>query len=409
VIGAADGSAGLWSVQTHAELVPYVGSTSRIAAAALAPSGEQVATASADGTTKVWRATGPQEASVYARGTIDDVRLVGNRLVAAIDEGVVRSWLLPALHAQPPIPERVAGAPAGFFLSPSGKVSMEPFTSRATGAPVGVSVRSTTTGALVRTVPAIPALTMVAASPDGRLLSMVGLSDVPVTSPTGSGLPSGPLATGQGNVANLATGARVNLQGVGGPLNGVAGCMFDATAVSDNDRLVAGANFCGLVGVWNARTGRLRATFTNSGEPSRIAFSPSGRQLAVASWDSTITIWDVQTRRALHVLAGHALGVDGIAYSPDGRLLASASLDDTVRIWEPSSGRLLRVWREQQPVSSVAFSSDGSQVVTADALGTISIWDACTGCGHAKALLAIARTRVTRQLTPLERATFLSG
>jgi WD40 repeat protein len=403
VIGAADGSAGLWSVQTRAELVPYVGSTSRIATVALAPSGQQVATASVDGTTKVWRASGPQEASVGARGTIDDVRLVGSRLVAAIDAGVVRSWLMPSLQPQPPILERVAGAPNGFFLSPSGTLSMEPFSSRATGNPVGVSVRSTTTGALVRTVPAIPALSMLAASPDGRLLAMLGdLSALVSPQP-----PSGPpLKQGAGEVVALASGASADLQVVGGNGQGVSGCLWNAAAISRDDRLVAAADFCGLVALWNARTGRLRATFNNGGEPSRIAFSPNGRYLAVASWNSTITIWDVHTRRALHVLAGHTLGVDGVAYSPDGRLLASVGLDDTLRVWDPSSGRVLRVWREQQPVSSVAFNSDGHQIVTGDATGTISIWDACTACGNAKALLAIARTRVTRQLTALERTTF---
>jgi WD40 repeat protein len=109
------------------------------------------------------------------------------------------------------------------------------------------------------------------------------------------------------------------------------------------------------------------------------------------------------------VLTGDTLGVNDVAYSPDGALLASSSLDDTARVWDPSNGRLLRVWREQQPLESVAFSSDGSRLVTSDAAGTISVWDACTACGNAGELLAIARTRVTRQLTPLERATFVGG
>ena len=38
-----------------------------------------------------------------------------------------------------------------------------------------------------------------------------------------------------------------------------------------------------------------------------------------------------------------------------------------------------------------------------------TVWDACTACGNATALVAIARTRVTRQLTPLERVTFVAG
>jgi WD40 repeat protein len=109
------------------------------------------------------------------------------------------------------------------------------------------------------------------------------------------------------------------------------------------------------------------------------------------------------------VLHGHTLGVDDVAYSPDGDLLASSSLDDTARIWSPSSGRLLRVWHDPEPVMNVAFSADGSKIVTGDAVGTIRVWDACTACNNAGALLSEARRRVTRQLTAIERATFLNG
>jgi WD40 repeat protein len=161
--------------------------------------------------------------------------------------------------------------------------------------------------------------------------------------------------------------------------------------------------------IWDASTGRVLARFDNKGEVSRIGFSPDGRHLSVGSWDSTITIWDALRGRAVHVLTGDTLGVDDVAYSPNGALLASSSLDDTARVWDPTTGRLLRVWREQQPLESVAFSSDGRKLVTADAAGTIRVWDACTACGNAGALEAIARGSVTRQLTPLERATFLGG
>jgi WD40 repeat protein len=70
---------------------------------------------------------------------------------------------------------------------------------------------------------------------------------------------------------------------------------------------------------------------------------------------------------------------------------------------------VLRVWRDPGPVTSVAFSSDGTRIVTGDALGTIRIWDACTACTNARELLSLGGSRVTRQLTPLERSTYLAG
>jgi WD40 repeat protein len=388
-IGAADGSAGLWSVRSHDQLVAYLGSTSALTALAFAADGTRLATASADGTTKVWRASGPELASIESGGAINAVGLAGDRLVAAIVPDVVRSWLLPAARARPAIANAVPGSLDGLILSPDASVVAEPYSTQP-GAPASaVAIRSTTTGRLLRTVPAPDALTTLAVSPDGRRLAMLGAVSQTVADLTGTGT--------------------VKLQAPGGIPGGAAGCQWRSVALSRDDRLVAGANFCGGVTVWNARSGRLLAKFTNQGEISQVAFSPDGRDLAVGSWNSTITIWDVRTRSPLHVLHGHTLGVDDVAYSPNGALLASSSLDDTARVWAPSSGRLLRVWHDPAPVTSVSFAADGGRIVTGDALGTIRVWDACTACTNATTLLDIARGRVTRQLTALERATYLNG
>jgi hypothetical protein len=55
---------------------------------------------------------------------------------------------------------------------------------------------------------------------------------------------------------------------------------------------------------------------------------------------------------------------------------------------------------------NVAFSPDGRSVATLDFAGVIRIWDACNGCTNPAALMALARSRVTRQLTDDERRTF---
>ena len=85
---------------------------------------------------------------------------------------------------------------------------------------------------------------------------------------------------------------------------------------------------------------------------------------------------------------------------------ARSSLDHTVRIWDAHTLRVLRVLDHPDPVYLVAFSPDSREVVTEDAAHLVRVWDACTACGDRTALLALARSRVTRVLTAQERRTF---
>jgi WD40 repeat protein len=144
------------------------------------------------------------------------------------------------------------------------------------------------------------------------------------------------------------------------------------------------------------------------GELARIAFSPDARRIAVASWDSTVTVADVGTRHVV-VLTDHTKGVPDVAYSPDGRYLASASLDHTVRVWDAQRLTLLRVLHQPAPIHGVRFTRDSREIVTFDDAGIVREWDACNACGNANALLALARRQTTRPLTSQERRTFGTG
>jgi hypothetical protein len=71
-----------------------------------------------------------------------------------------------------------------------------------------------------------------------------------------------------------------------------------------------------------------------------VAFSPDGKEVASASGDRDVAVWDSQTGAERLSLKGHAGAVRAVAYSPDGRWLASASDDKTVKVWEARTGRL---------------------------------------------------------------------
>jgi WD40 repeat protein len=144
----------------------------------------------------------------------------------------------------------------------------------------------------------------------------------------------------------------------------------------------------------------------SGGELAWIAFSPNGRHIAAASWNGTIRVGPVPVTGSVTTLTENTKGVPMVAYSPSGRYLASAGLDHTVRIFDAQTLSQLRVIAQPDATTGVTFTSDSQDVLSWGADNNVRMWDACTDCENPRALLALAESRVTRQLTPAERREF---
>src|SRR5262245_1753470 len=62
------------------------------------------------------------------------------------------------------------------------------------------------------------------------------------------------------------------------------------------------------------------------------AFSNNGRQLATASLDNTVKLWNVSDGAHVGTLKGHGDGVAFVGYLKDGRIV-TASLDKSLKVW----------------------------------------------------------------------------
>lgn len=107
-----------------------------------------------------------------------------------------------------------------------------------------------------------------------------------------------------------------------------------------------------------------------------VAVTPGGERAASGSADSTIKVWDLQSRNQIATLKGHFAGVPGVALTADGKWLVSGSHDRSVRLWDLRSKKEIAVfWGHEDPVVRVAVTPDGTRAVSASQDGTIRIWD----------------------------------
>ncbi|MEK6588955.1 MAG: WD40 repeat domain-containing serine/threonine-protein kinase, partial [Chloroflexota bacterium] len=99
-----------------------------------------------------------------------------------------------------------------------------------------------------------------------------------------------------------------------------------------------------------------------------FVFAPDGKHLAIA-FGSGVSLWDIQTGRAVQQFSGHGPPTRGLSFTPDGARLVSASGD----VWEVGTGE--RITEFEVQADAVAISPSGNLIAGADG----SLWDGNTG------------------------------
>lgn len=290
----------------------------------------------------------------------------GRGLAQASCDGTVR--IVNPTDGAPLARRRAAAtAPCVAFVSGRGRLAV--------CTPGGVLLLDPRTLRRVATLPGGGALRFLAASPDGRWLTGGGAD----------GLWLWDLRSGRGrrvlSVPHTSVSGAVFLDRDRRLLIGLAYRASDPLlGLSQDPR-------DGLA-VVDARTGRLLAVGLPGRSATAIDLRPGGREVAVSAFSAAAGLHGGVVAAAVRValpslhpiatvLGETQIGLGRVAWSPDGRQLAVATASG-VDILTPD-GRQVSEFAGLTGTSSIAFSPDGARVVGYDVTGQATMWRARAG------------------------------
>jgi WD40 repeat protein len=379
-------------------LVVQTGHSNSVAAVAVSPDGNLIATAysSGVGIVKLWDSATAREVHTIEADplSIGDVRFSpnGQLLASGGSDEKIRLWDVATARevrvfsGHTDVVESVDFSPDGRWLaSASGSKDTT------------VKLWDVATGDLVRTFAGHTAsVRRVAFSPDGRLLASAcedrtvklwevatgqirhtiaghGAAVLDVAfSPNGRWIAS---AGGDKTIRiwNTDTGRQLRT------LRGHTRSVYAVAFSSDGHRLASGGDHIKL---WDPVTGREDLTLKSqdrTGVTLSLAFSPNGDWLVAGYWASVVKVWNLSEAREQSTLGQLAQSVTVAGVSPDGLRLAFGG-DTTVSLWNLAAGRQAQVLRgHTNLVRSVAFSPDGGLVASAGDDRKVILWDSATG------------------------------
>ena len=157
----------------------------------------------------------------------------------------------------------------------------------------------------------------------------------------------------------------------------VDGTVVDA-AFSPSGEEVAIASANGTVKIWNTQ-GQEIATFDYGNRIDRVTFSPDGKTIAIVGRGNSIQLWNFSVNN-VSTLASLDTVLQAVTFSPNGRILATASRNGNVLLWDASTGQALATLTHgNNPVTSITISPDGTAIAAADNQGRIKLWDISSG------------------------------
>ena len=203
---------------------------------------------------------------------------------------------------------------------------------------------------------------------DGKLITtLAGDSDriyAVAFSPNGKTI----VSAGRSRIAKLWKIGKTPLTTLNGHVDRVWGVAFSP----DGQTIVSGG-FDKTIKLWKPDGTLIRSFAGHEDRIYGVAFSPDGKTIASVSRDTTIKLWKPDGT-LINILRGHNKWVAGVAFSPDGQIIATASLDQTIKLWKSDGTYIKTLDGHTKGVNAVAFSPNGEIIASASSDKTVKLW-----------------------------------
>lgn len=306
-----------------------------------------IASASSDGTIKLWQVNGKKLTTLKGHGRrVNSVAFSpdSKTIISGSSDGTVRLWNsegkeLQIFKANQEVVNSVAFSPDGTIIA-SGSADN---TLRLWNSEGKAVVLTGHTGAIKS----------IAWSPDGNVIAS-GSSDMTIR-----------LWNREGKLLKII------------PSSGDGNVIF-AVAWSPDGTMLVSAGADKQIRLWSRDGKLLKVLSSPQGHRDVVAdvgFSPDGKTIASASWDKTVKLWNLNGE-LLETLKGHNDYVNGVSFSRDGQTLASASRDTDIKLWRWKYMPLRSIVAHSKGVSKLNYSPKGDLLATASEDGMVKTWTA---------------------------------
>lgn len=366
------------------ETIDLKGHLDEVIHVAWSPNGEQIATASADKTVRIWNASGLGPGLVLAGHTDSSIGFLmwkdgGKRISTASADGTARTWNVIG-PGQPVVLEPQDGILAGAWHPDGARVLLN----TAHGEPQIWTTNGERGDAKLRNGKALT--TDACWSLDGQMIASIVFRQPGLPKPLRLGN-NRPILTGD------PAGGRVLVE------DKLRECTIEIQSGDGSDKPKAlyqtSANLSHLTVSPDGKhlatlvdgTTLLILDVSGSHEPVTIKlpqraetsplWSPDGKTIALIMPDQHVALWESNgSGKAIH-LSGNVAEIRMGAWSPDGKRFAVAGGDSSARIWAlDMPDKPIEFVGHQGPILHLAWSPDGMRIATVSADATLRIWNA---------------------------------